>query len=370
MSGKSRLGWRLLYCLGLLIFLEVVARFGLALITKTWEPVVPPEVGAFDPSLGWKLKPGACATSKRTGREVEYCINDKGLRGKELAYEKKPGVFRIVLLGDSRTFGFGVPVEQHFSTVVKDYFRRLEVVNLGIDGYGIDQELLLLQDEGFKYAPDLVLVYVPHFHNFRHMRTKVWGMGKPRFKLAGGKLEVENSPVTNTGQAFAALRSVDQTLSRWWKTYKIFRDTILFVADEDGPIRKFFQGNKEDTDIETPEFQQEAQQLAEAILEAMNAACKARNAKLVLLTAIERLYKAALEQSIPALNVTTCLDNVAFRLPDRLAHFNEAGNGALAWDISTFLTANDLIPAGHLRKKNEFSYPEKKPEQDAAPQHP
>jgi hypothetical protein len=366
----TRVKARLLYCLGLLVFLELVARLGLALIPKTWEPVVPPEVGCFDPWLGWKLKPGASATSKRTGRAVDYEINEKGLRDKELTYEKAPDVLRVAFLGDSRTFGFGVPVEQHYTSLLAGYFKKMESVNLGIDGYGMDQELLLLEQEGFKYAPDLVLVYVAHFHNYRHMRDKVWGVGKPRFLLKDGGLVLQNSPVANTGAAFSLVRVVDQTLCGWWKTYKIFRDFVLFVADEDGPIRKSLQGPQEDVDLSTPEYKREAQILAEAILAAMDKRCKERGARLVLLTGVEALHKAALAQGVPSLNVTGALDNPLFKLPDGLAHFNEAGNGALAWELANFLIRSKLVPEAHLPKQGRFFYPEKQSETDARAQQP
>lgn len=55
---------------------------------------------------------GLPSTSKRTGYEIEYLINSKGLRDSETTYEKPEGIFRIVLVGDSHTFGYG-PVCQN-----------------------------------------------------------------------------------------------------------------------------------------------------------------------------------------------------------------------------------------------------------------
>jgi hypothetical protein len=72
--------------------------------------------------LGWSLRPFSHGTSNRTGYDIEYRINSKGLRDEETTYEKPEGSFRIVLLGDSRTFGFGVPIEKHFSTLLEGYF--------------------------------------------------------------------------------------------------------------------------------------------------------------------------------------------------------------------------------------------------------
>src|SRR3990170_413409 len=72
------------------------------------EDVLPREIGRFDDTLGWALVPNAVASSSATGTTVEYRINSKGSRGVERDYAKPPGNFRIVLLGDSYTFGYGV----------------------------------------------------------------------------------------------------------------------------------------------------------------------------------------------------------------------------------------------------------------------
>jgi hypothetical protein len=126
------------------------------------EPLVPPEVGRCDSQLGWALRAGEVSVSHRTGLPVEYRINSKGLRDNETTYDKPEGVFRIVVIGDSNAFGVGVPIEKHFTQLLEGYFRDLEVINLGVGGFGIDQELLFLRTEGFRYRPDLVIAYMPH----------------------------------------------------------------------------------------------------------------------------------------------------------------------------------------------------------------
>ena len=98
--------------------------------------MVPEGVLRYDAELGWAPAPNAEAVSERTGIPVEYRINSRGLRDEETAYEKKPGTFRIVLLGDSNTFGFGIAAERHYARILEGYFRDLDVVNLGVDGSG------------------------------------------------------------------------------------------------------------------------------------------------------------------------------------------------------------------------------------------
>ena len=171
-AGKTRRRWLwiTLYVVGLLLLLEAGARLTWRVIDTSWGLVVPQDVSRFDPVYGWSLKPGACSVSKATGRPVEYKINSHGLRGPEIAYDKPAGTSRIVLLGDSHAFGFGVPESYHFASLLEGYLPGVQVVNLGVNGYGIAQELLYLTREGFKYHPDLVIAYVPHYADWRHLR--------------------------------------------------------------------------------------------------------------------------------------------------------------------------------------------------------
>jgi hypothetical protein len=113
-----------------------------------------------DDKLGWKLKPGVKA--KWGGEEIE--INQKGLRGPELPYEKNKETTRILYLGDSVTFGFRLPsyevtypyeVEKLLKTITS---RKIETINAGVDGYSPWQYYGFLSDEGIKYNPDLVIV--------------------------------------------------------------------------------------------------------------------------------------------------------------------------------------------------------------------
>jgi lysophospholipase L1-like esterase len=113
-----------------------------------------------DDSLGWKLKPGVSATWG--GVKVE--INSKGLRGPALDYAKPPGVKRVLYLGDSVTFGYGLgSYEETFPFLVERRLQKhlregIQTVNAGVDGYGSWQERIYLVQEGIRYSPDLVVV--------------------------------------------------------------------------------------------------------------------------------------------------------------------------------------------------------------------
>jgi lysophospholipase L1-like esterase len=124
----------------------------------------------FRPDLPWifELRPGAEGSipdRRIAGKGAAlYRISADGLRDALYARPKPDGVFRVVVLGDSLSFGYGVEeaeaypqvLEELLSEFVPDF--RIEVVNLGVGGYNAYNEAELLKGVGQSYEPDLVLV--------------------------------------------------------------------------------------------------------------------------------------------------------------------------------------------------------------------
>jgi lysophospholipase L1-like esterase len=106
------------------------------------------------------LRPGA-DLRLREPREVRYRINADGFRDRIRSRPKPDGVFRILALGDSVTFGYGVEEDETYPMRLEASFAatdRIEVLNLGVGGYNPYTEAMLLADLGPAYQPDLVLV--------------------------------------------------------------------------------------------------------------------------------------------------------------------------------------------------------------------
>jgi hypothetical protein len=117
-----------------------------------------------DPVRGVAFIPGAKNAPGRDGRSTIE-INSDGLRGPETPLARRPGTYRVALIGDSFVAGFDVRFEATAGEVLARRLTALrgspvEVLNFGHGGYGTTQELLTLQHEVWKYAPDLVLVAV------------------------------------------------------------------------------------------------------------------------------------------------------------------------------------------------------------------
>lgn len=91
-------------------------------------------------------------------------INSGGFRDVEYAREKPAGVERIIALGDSVTFGNGLPVEATWPEVLERLLAqdakgpRFDVLNLGVTGYNTLEEVGFLEARGLAYEPDRVIV--------------------------------------------------------------------------------------------------------------------------------------------------------------------------------------------------------------------
>lgn len=75
-----------------------------------------------------------------------------------LPRERAPGVRRVVAVGDSYTFGTDVEAEEAWPALVARARADLEVANLGVGGYGLDQAVLRLRRDGLPLGPDEVWV--------------------------------------------------------------------------------------------------------------------------------------------------------------------------------------------------------------------
>jgi hypothetical protein len=113
-----------------------------------------------DPELGWKLIPNAQFLATTSEFSVIYKINSQGLRDKEYPIIKPKGKIRLVALGDSFTFGEGIPYSKRFTDISERNLPNLEIINFGVPGYGLDQSILLFERKGLQFSPDFVILFI------------------------------------------------------------------------------------------------------------------------------------------------------------------------------------------------------------------
>lgn len=116
-----------------------------------------------DNLLHHSLIPKSICRSKTKEWNIEFKVNSLGLRDYEYSKDKPEGVYRILMLGDSFTEGYGVSLEETFSKILEkklnsEFKNKFEVINAGITGYSPTLEYLYLENYGLKLRPDLVIL--------------------------------------------------------------------------------------------------------------------------------------------------------------------------------------------------------------------
>jgi len=148
---------------GLLILSLVLSLFCAELVVRIWNPAVskPQMAQIHRPSsqLGWELAPGSFGIG---WSGESYRINADGFRDTEHHKTKTPGTTRIMVIGDSFTFGPSVNLEETYPKQLERILRQAdvscEVINCGVIGYNMWQYLEMLKGRVLSYEPDLLIL--------------------------------------------------------------------------------------------------------------------------------------------------------------------------------------------------------------------
>jgi hypothetical protein len=147
----------------------------------------------YHPTRGWALRPSI--KNKIFFDNKILNTNSKGVRGKiEYSYKKDPKRTRILVLGDSFTFGEEVSDTETYPYYLQQMLPNAEIINLGVPTYGHDQMLIYWHEEGWKYHPDIVLLGYGSWDNVRNL-SEYFFRSKPRFCWSRNQLVIHNSSV-------------------------------------------------------------------------------------------------------------------------------------------------------------------------------
>ncbi len=129
----------------------------------------------YDPLRGWAVKPELHDLVWLSNQSMIVNSNSRGIRGKtEYSYAR----YLTSLLPDT------------------------EVLNLGVHGYGHDQMLLYLKEEGVKYSPDVVILGYVSLDPPRNLLS-FRDFAKPKFELTKDGLRLTHVPVSTPESVMA-----------------------------------------------------------------------------------------------------------------------------------------------------------------------
>ncbi len=149
----------------------------------------------YDPLLGWVNLPNVYIEDMY-GHGKYLQTNGQSFRNNnDFSLSPSQNKIRIICSGDSFTLGYGVDNNHNWCQLLVSINKRLETVNLGQGGYGVDQAYLWYKRDGTKLEHDIhIFAFINN--DFGRMKSDQFGgYSKPVLKLQDGVLVIENVPV-------------------------------------------------------------------------------------------------------------------------------------------------------------------------------
>ena len=177
---------------------------------------------AFSPQYCSTVYPDVRMVHERAGRwRFVYTINNLRYRGAALPPADNYAQPNIVVLGDSYTFGAGVnDGEEYASVLERELGGSFRVINLGIGGWGLTQEIRRYDDFGARYKPKAVILQ--------------FSANDPRDNLKCAITEIRDGHFEFRDTSEGIYR-IKELLSRSWiqksQIYNLFRDRIYRLME-------------------------------------------------------------------------------------------------------------------------------------------
>jgi lysophospholipase L1-like esterase len=258
-SGRLRLARAVAVLLGVLtplLLLEVALRF--------FGPILP---GNYDtghylerhPRLGHFNVPGFDGWIKTSEFTTRVTISPLGLRDPRTEYARPADTHRILVLGDSFVEAVQVDASKTVAarleaSLQQHSSRPVEVINAGVAGYGTGQEMLLLDQEGVRYQPNVIVLVVflgndIGDNSYRPDPARSEQTTRPTFELDSERMiRVEPGARSETGTGFR------QALRSCCLLYNVFETGVLMKLSH-GPVR------------DQPEFELDGRYLVRSLYE-------------------------------------------------------------------------------------------------------
>lgn len=246
----------------------------------------------YDPRLGWR----GVSQAQGVYRDQNVIHNALGFRDEARNIEKPSTMTRILIMGDSFTWGYGVAQGEAFPQMTQSFLRdqgkQVEVWNLGVNGFSTDQEYLLYKEEAVRFDADWIIVALYGNDPYGNVTTNNYGYSKPRFEFDAGQLQLTNVPVpSQTGNlGRGGLQSGTgsgpvQQINRWLSNRSILYTMV--VSKTPGLLRRLGLAQGPSPAVETmgalPPSGSEAWQMTVRILTTWAAEAEAEGSRLLVM---------------------------------------------------------------------------------------
>jgi hypothetical protein len=172
----------------------------------------------YDPDLGWVNEPHIYIPNMYKPRDKPGAYlrtNSQGFRNNHDFDAAVPnGKYRIICSGDSFTLGYGVDNDHTWCQLLEALDPRLETLNMGQGGYGVDQAYLWYKRDASKFEHQVHLLAFITQDFYRMQSDTFRGYGKPVIDVENTTLVVKNVPVPKLAYALPWLTSNTKNLGR------------------------------------------------------------------------------------------------------------------------------------------------------------
>lgn len=291
---------------------------------------------------GWDLRPRFAGTL----HDVWMTVDEHGHRGDGRTRPVPPGRPKVVMLGDSITFGSWARDRDTFSALLDGHY---EVINLGVEGYGTAQELLKLEHEGTLYRPDVVVLNFTVANDVSDNASGISGREEeggqwpvPYFTLGGhGALVLHDAHVR---------LSAARRLAQWMQDESYLVNRLSLVPTENHVAPLADPEHAPSRFWESPGARDEAERVTVALIAAVHERARAAGSRCVVLlhpdrptfemhsSLADRLHKALAERGIgPIVSMAEAYRHWPYEWPaisrDYQGHLTPLGHRVAATEI-------------------------------------
>jgi len=178
---------RTLHWTALLVGVLAVATFAAEAALRFYASYVTKRERLFrsDAQTGWSNAPNLLTTRINAAGE-EWTIRTDRNGQRVIAQDPRAGR-KILILGDSLSFGEGVDIRDRFDAKMLPSLPGTRVLNTGTMGYGPDQEYMVFRNWKQHLEPgDIVLIVLNQSDYFDVLRRRFFGRAKPYVEKADG----------------------------------------------------------------------------------------------------------------------------------------------------------------------------------------
>lgn len=271
----------------------VLALILLELFVRIFSPQnIYPFVYKDDPLGFYRLKENYHGIHKAPEFKVRVDTNSNGLRDYEYPIIKPEKAYRILVLGDSFTFGEGVEMEKGYTKALEKRLnssnkdRRYEVINASAFDWGTSEEYLYLKHYGLRFKPDMVVLGFFIGNDIWQNRFGSFNLDKEGRLIAIGSESVNTRLNRFLKQipGYLSIRERSQLLALLRRKINIFLERDVFKAYF-GVTMSLYEGR--------PNFDaKKGLDITASLIKDMKALCDQNGVKfvLVLIPSVEQVY--------------------------------------------------------------------------------